>query len=180
MTHRLFDLKTVWQKVRHYLFGKMFGSIEYAKSKLLMTFQGSEEIFLKGEDHNRIQAFWIPCPQHLQGSEKVLSTAILCGQNAKIAEYDGFGSQLISFYHEHSCNVITYNYRGVSLSTGAPSIANLKKDAVTVANFARSLSGWEGKLLAHGTSLGGCAASFLARVGAVDCVVCDRTFGSLD
>ena len=92
MTSRLFDLKTLGQKVRHYLFGKMFGSIEYAKSKLLTTYQGSEEIFLKGEDHNRIQAFWIPCPQNLQVSEKMCSTVILCGQNAKIAEYDGFGS----------------------------------------------------------------------------------------
>lgn len=55
---------------------------------------------------------------------------------------------------------------------------NIKKDAVTVAKFAKSLAGT--KMIAHGTSLGGAAASHIARKGLVDFLVCDRTFGSLD
>lgn len=69
----------------------------------------------------------------------------------------------VSFYHERNVNVITFNYRGVSLSEGTPSMAAIKSDAVTVALFARIQVGKEAKLAAHGISLGGACASHLAK-----------------
>lgn len=59
-------------------------------------------------------------------------------------------------------------------------MSGIKKDAVTVAEFARVYVGKDFKLAAHGISLGGACASHLARSGLVDFVCCDRTFGSLE
>jgi uncharacterized protein len=89
-----------------------------------------------------------------------------------------FNSTLVDFYHSRSVNVVAFNYRGYSMSDGKPTMLNIKKDAATVAKFARTHSGT--KVIAHGISLGGAAASHIARIGLVDFVVCDRTFGSLE
>lgn len=42
-------------------------------------------------------------------------------------------------------------------------MSNIKKDGVTVANFARNQSNKGAKLAAHGISLGGAVASHIAR-----------------
>ena len=74
---------------------------------------------------------------------------------------------------------MTWNYRGCSLSTGKPSIYNVKKDGVTVAQYVKARLDRETKVIVHGISIGGAVASYIARQGLCDFVVCDRTFGSL-
>ena len=66
------------------------------------------------------------------------------------------------------------------MSDGTPTMANIKKDSVTVAQYVRMQTGKDAKIAAHGISLGGACASHLGRKGLVDFIVCDRTFGSLE
>lgn len=56
----------------------MFGSFEQLKSILIAKNKKSEELFLKGADHNRIQAFWIPCSKY-QFDPTQTATVIFCG-----------------------------------------------------------------------------------------------------
>ena len=44
---------------------------------------------------------------------------------------------LVDFYHSHNVNVITFNYRGFSKSTGKPTMKRIKSDACVVAKWAK-------------------------------------------
>jgi len=68
-------------KIRRWRYLKTFGSMEQLRSLVLFKFKKSEQVFLTGVDHNRIQVYWIPCPQQSNTSLN-LTTAIFCGQNA--------------------------------------------------------------------------------------------------
>lgn len=170
----------VMEKVRRFMGMRTLGTMEHMKAKLLTRFQHSEEVFLIGADRNRIQTFWIPCREHSINNNYSCATVTLCGQNASFAETLSVNSHLVDFYHQRNVNVVAFNYRGYSQSEGTPTIANLKKDALVVAQFARLQSGKDVKMAAHGISLGGACASHIARKGLVDFVVCDRTFGNLE
>jgi hypothetical protein len=66
------------------------------------------------------------------------------------------------------------------LSQGTPSIRKIKEDSETVAMYVRQRVGPEGKIGAHGRSIGGVVATHLGRKGLVDFLFADRTFQSLD
>lgn len=77
-------------------------------------------------------------------------------------------------------NVVVWNYRGYGRSTGGRTISPtaIMKDGEKVYQYVRS-NLVQGKLGVHGESLGGCAASYIARKCKVDFVFVDRTFASL-
>ena len=81
---------------------------------------------------------------------------------------------------ENGINICAYNYRGYGLSEGTPSIDKLRVDAETVALYVRQRVGQTAKVGAHGTSIGGAVATYLARRGYVDFLFADRTFCALD
>ena len=77
--------------------------------------------------------------------------------------------------------MVAFNYRGYSESEGKPNIKNIKEDGLVVARFVRNFLAPGAKLGAHGTSIGGSVANFLARQPSlIDFVFIDRSFGSLD
>lgn len=59
-----------------------------------------------------------------------------------------------------------------------PTVAAIKKDAVTIAQWARKKYPGS-KVIAHGTSMGGACACHLGRLGLCDFLLADRTFGDL-
>lgn len=102
----------------------------------------------------------------------------MCNQNAAFAESLAFNEPLVQFYHRRGINIVAWNYRGCSLSSGAPSVAAIKKDAASVAHWLRAKIP-DGKILVHGTSMGGACACHLGRLGLCDFLLADRTFGDL-
>lgn len=44
-----------------------------------------------------------------------------------------FNTSLVDFYLERNVNVVSFNYRGYSLSDGKPSMAAIKRDSIIVA-----------------------------------------------
>lgn len=171
--------KSCLEKIRQWRVSKIFGSMEQLRSLVLFKFRKSEEVYLTGPDHNRIQVFWIPCPRYLADPASC-ATAIFCGQNAQFAEFLSYNSSLLEFYHSKNINFVTWNYRGCSLSQGNPTMKGIKNDGVVVAQYVRNKVGAASKVIVHGTSIGGAVATFVARKGLCDFVVCDRTFGSLN
>jgi len=75
---------------------------------------------------------------------------------------------------------VTFNYRGVGLSEGTPSIQKIRRDAELVALHVRQRVGGNAKIGTHGMSMGGSIATHLARKGLVDFLFADRTFSQLD
>ena len=162
-------------RIHRYVHLKMFGTLAQIKSMLLLKYRGAEEHFVTGRDHNQIQVFWIPAPRQV---DEPKSFVILCNQNAAFAESLVFNEHLVNFYHERGINIVAWNYRGCSLSTGVPTVTAIKKDAVAIAQWARNKHP-ESKIIAHGTSMGGACACHLGRLGLCDFLLADRTFGDL-
>ena len=48
-------------RIQKWIYLKPFGNLEHIKSQLLIKYPHSEEVFLIGQDRNKIQTFWIPC-----------------------------------------------------------------------------------------------------------------------
>jgi len=47
----------------------------------------------------------------------------------------------MEFYHSKNVNFVAWNYRGCSLSSGRPTIYNVKKDGLTVAEYVKARLG---------------------------------------
>jgi hypothetical protein len=59
-------------RARRYFRLKTLGSLAHIKSQLFTQYPGSYELFLRGQDNNQIQVFWIPC------KGQATSTVVLC------------------------------------------------------------------------------------------------------
>jgi predicted alpha/beta-fold hydrolase len=56
--------------------------------------------------------------------------------------------------------VFLWNYRGFGLSSGSPSLSNIKQDAEFIFNYLKDLKRWK-KIGVHGHSLGGFPTCYL-------------------
>lgn len=105
-----------------------------------------------------------------------------CSPNAAfyecIAQTD-FEKSWFGFYMDLGMDIFVYNYRGYGRSEGTPNPRTLKADAVKLLEHIRK-EFKPLKVIVHGESIGGMIACYLARHAAVDGLVCDRTFASLD
>lgn len=110
---------------------------------------------------------------------------IVCNPNMGYAEVEQYSTPWLDFYLNHGINVVLWNYRGYSKSTGVPTPQNLCSDVELVYEWARERTMAESrglkpiKIGSHGISMGGVPASHLGRLGAIDFLFVDRTFGDL-
>jgi hypothetical protein len=110
---------------------------------------------------------------------------IMCNPNFGFAEIQQYCSDWPTFYLDFGINVVLWNYRGYGNSTGVPSPTNNRADSELVCEWARQKTVQavrhkkQVKIGVHGISIGGLAASHLGRIGAVDFMFLDRTFGNI-
>lgn len=110
---------------------------------------------------------------------------IICNPNLGFAEVQQYTSDWVDFYLNFGLNVVLWNYRGFSGSTGDPSPSALREDAEQVFLWAKEKTirsvgaSARVKVGVHGISIGGIAATHLGRIGAVEFLFLDRTFKDL-
>ena len=105
-------------------------------------------------------------------------TVIFCNPNAMFWEQS---KEVVDFYNrELGCNVVVFNYRGVSQSTGRPTISRTQKDMDSVLKMVKETWNVSDKdILVHGRSVGGPHAAYIASKHPEMTLVCDRTFTNL-
>lgn len=103
---------------------------------------------------------------------------LMCNPNAGYYEYSYFQTEWLEFYLSNGINVFMWNYRGYGRTSGKPSLARIMKDGENIVNYLRTIK-QVSKLGAHGESLGGCIATYLARECSLNFLCADRTFASL-
>jgi pimeloyl-ACP methyl ester carboxylesterase len=84
----------------------------------------------------------------------------------------------IDFYIEQGYCVCLWNYRGYGQSTGVPSLSKNEKDVLQLYDYLTK-QGYS-PTIAHGYSIGGPVAIYLAANRPIDMLIADRTFGSID
>jgi pimeloyl-ACP methyl ester carboxylesterase len=84
----------------------------------------------------------------------------------------------IDFYLEQGYCVCLWNYRGYGRSTGKPSLSTNEKDVLEI-HEKLSNEGYAPKI-AHGYSIGGPLAIYLACLRPMSMLIADRTFGSIE
>ena len=134
------------------------------------------------ETHDNINCVFIRPDSDLdQGNALVKrDTVMLCEPNGCVYELYARMTQDLHDYTDRGYNVLVWNYRGYCLSTGLPTISNVRHDAARVVDDAKRIFGSEVKnLIVYGTSIGGCPACYLGELGHADILIGDRNFGDL-
>ena len=85
----------------------------------------------------------------------------------------------LGYYTTLGYDICYYNYAGYGNSTGSPAPNNIKRDALTVAQYLKRVKE-PLTFIVHGESIGGMSACHIARNMTVSALICDRTFASLD
>lgn len=130
-----------------------------------------------------------------------VGVVLFCNPNAAIYEALSMTPRkgsYVGIYIDMGYDVVVYNYRGYACSEGTPTPDRLNADGLAVATYITrtikskiAFSADSGtntnrtapRFIVHGQSLGGMVACHVAScspAGAVDLLVCDRTFASLD
>jgi pimeloyl-ACP methyl ester carboxylesterase len=144
-------------------------------------------MFIKANTYNRfLDEFQLPLtdylPQGIDDDSTIQDnpTVILCNPNGLCYEYMYLTecNTWLQYYLNCGCNVIMWNYRGFGNSTGKACPSNILTDAESVLDYVRNNLGVK-KVGVHGYSMGGLAASHLAKKKNLDFLVADRTFSSL-
>ena len=102
---------------------------------------------------------------------------LFCHPNGAYLEQFAIDCKYPNFYLLHGLHVCLWNYRGYSESQGEPCILNNQHDALTVYDSLREW-GYD-PVVAHGYSIGGPVAIYLAKHRKVNLLVADRSFSSL-
>lgn len=167
---------------------------------LLQRTYGAKIFSVKGSNDNFVDCLYINAEEarsiraaRASGSEYQAPPAsatpvhsnklvLFCGPNAgffeTIAQMD-YETSWCGYYVSKGIDFVAFNYRGYGRSTGSPTPTALKADSIKV--FDHVMKTYRPKtVLIHGESIGGMVACHLARNCAVNAVLCDRTFGSLD
>lgn len=82
----------------------------------------------------------------------------------------------MNFYLELGINVFLWNYRGFYNSTGYPTSQNIIDDVEQVYDYIREEIGAQGPIGTHGESMGGYAATHLAKHRDIKFLLIDRSF----
>ena len=69
---------------------------------------------------------------------------------------------LIEAYTTVPVNLLLFDYRGYGQSTGDPTVAGIREDALAAFSFARNLSGEDHPIYVHGHSIGSFLSAFIA------------------
>ena len=119
------------------------------------------------------------------GGGAPLHIMILSSPNAGIFEYHHHQCHWIAFYKSLGISVVIWNYRGYGRSTGWPTPASSSRDGEAVLRHFREKYA-PAKIGMHGESIGGIVATHVGANArgdpalALDVLVCDRTFGTLE
>lgn len=109
-------------------------------------------------------------------NNKKRNLIIFCNPNSMIYEF--FSPERYFFYFEGGCDILFWNYRGYGLSEGHCTFNNNRKDILELFDEIIKLNKWE-KYGAHGYSIGGISATYLARNRNIDLLVSDRNFSTV-
>ncbi len=167
----------------------------YMRDQLRLRF-GAQRLAIRGSSGNRIDAVLILASHCLRAagsnatdSGNVATDApsakgivLFCSPNAGFFEcvsQSELNQSWLGYYCALGYDVVYFNYAGYADSTGAPSPAGVKRDALLVAQYLRRERN-PSALIVHGESIGGMAACYVASRCPVEGLVCDRTFASLD
>ena len=128
-----------------------------------------------------IDAYLLPClysNDEFKEDEAIKNcpTIIICFPNGGFIEYFYFQCEWVNFYLEKGINVLVWNYRGYYNSTGTPNPNNIHRDVEKVYDYLVHTIKTNGIIGVHGESLGGYAASHLARVKNIKFLLIDRSF----
>ena len=85
--------------------------------------------------------FWLPASKHLSEMHRrtvnSCCTMIICNPNMGYAEALQYSSEWLEFYLKRGINLVLWNYRGFSKSTGIPTPTALENDIELVYEWAR-------------------------------------------
>ena len=101
---------------------------------------------------------------------------IFCNPNSMIYEF--FSPEKYCFYYEGGCDILFWNYRGYGLSEGYSTFNNNRKDILELFDEIKKMNKWE-KYGAHGYSIGGISATYLAKNRNIDLLISDRNFSNV-
>ncbi len=128
-----------------------------------------EEISLKRLDGTLAKGVYV----HKEGNQ---INVMYFGGNKFSIKQDG--AKIVRSLTKVGVNIIMIDHRGYGESTGTPSIANLKTDAVENYDFVRKMV--KGALIIHGQSLGSFEASAVANVRSIDGLVMESSATNID
>ncbi|MFZ0564693.1 MAG: alpha/beta fold hydrolase [Chlamydiales bacterium] len=143
--------------------------------EVLVSYSGSEIVEYESHDGSLQQSIWFPA-----NSEEPSPTVILFHGNSSRADLQ-IDNPVFNYYREKGFNILAVEYRGYGICEG---VASTRKqeiqayyDAEAAFRFLRDQKNIDPRrMLAHGVSLGGAYAAFLAQK--VKSVVLDHTFSS--
>eukprot|EP01034_Spumella_vulgaris_P034452 gene34452-42490_t len=164
--------------------------------ELLRSRFDAQRLTITGSTGNTIDAIVIKSSAVMNGELRPRSAAtqsadqtvdsrgmvLFCSPNAGFYEcvsQSELRQSWLGYYCVLGYDVCYYNYAGYGSSSGTPHPTAIKKDALLVALHLRKVFS-PAALIVHGESIGGMAACYVASHCAVEGLVCDRTFASLD
>ena len=137
----------------------------------MIVHQGGRQAFIQVAPAVKLDTIYMPV-SHRESK----TTVIMCCPNA--GSYELGADHYASQYHMLGINVFCWNYRGYGRSDGVPTIATLRSDSLQVLKYVKETLGAE-KVVVHGESIGGVAATTLSTTGDVDMLIADRNFWTL-
>lgn len=162
--------------IRTMMYNDCLGSFNQLKIKFEYNFN-PKYYLLRTSDNNIIEYAILKTLHIGEGTKPNL--LIYCIPNGMA--FQSFIPSRLSMYLYKNVDILFWNYRGYGSSTGHSTFNNVKNDVVCLYDevVGRNRSNWD-MIGVHGYSIGGIAATHLARHRHVDLLVSDRNFSNIE
>lgn len=133
------------------------------------------------------EQYWVPSEEGqvdcviLKSEENIENPPIIifCNPNGGLYEYACYQNNWLEFYLSLGIDLCLWNYRGYGRTKGKPNSSSLKTDVQAVYDFLVKVKSYK-QIGAHGESIGGVSAAFLASKNEIGFLFADRTFANLE
>lgn len=167
----------IFKLLMNSLSNDLFLTKEYFRVKTIMYYHFTE-FFINSKDNTQIDCVLLFKEQsHVKQDKK--SLMIICLPNFTMLEQFIESWDLNSLYLFNNIDVLLWSYRGYGFSEGSVTLNNIQTDIESIYDFMKKSNRWN-KIGVHGISIGGIPACHLANKKAIDVLIADRTFSSLD
>lgn len=142
-------------------------------TKELASFPGGsdfyfQDVFFKRAENIELNGWFIPC-------RDAQYTILFCHGNAGNISHR---IEKLKFFNELGCHVFIFDYEGYGKSRGAPSEANLYRDARAAYEYLLSRGIAQDQIIGYGESIGGAVIVDLASRQTMKAMILDSTFTS--
>lgn len=142
-------------------------ALQESEQELLKS--GGQALVLETEDHRKIEAMYFT-------QEDAKATVLFCLGNQMFLQNSNL---FVDFYRKEGFNVLVFNYGGFGKSEGYPSTEKTFLDAEAAYSYLKEQKqALDEKIIAHGFSLGGGPASYLAAKYPIHLVL-DRSYARI-